>query len=294
MFCRICPYPRKAICVVAFATLGLAVAGCATDSTATNTTQGRGAAELGHVHGLGVNPADNALYVAFHLGVYRVVDGQQPERVADRYQDTMGFSVVGPNQFLASGHPDLREDLPSSLGLIYSSDAAHSWTALSLQGRADFHILAPTRDRLYAYDAVSGRLLVTRGKPWENPPTWQPAAQLDLADLATDPTRSDALTASTDTGLVVSHDGGLSFTAVADAPKVVLVDWAKTGQLVGVDAQGQIFVGSGPAGPWRVVATVPGHPQALDAIPGRWHIATDRDILLSTDDGRTWHPVQRS
>jgi hypothetical protein len=52
-----------------------------------------------------------------------VADGK-PERVADRWQDTMGFAVVGPDHFLASGHPDLREDLPAHLGLIESTDSA--------------------------------------------------------------------------------------------------------------------------------------------------------------------------
>jgi hypothetical protein len=286
------PYDRRLAFAVTAVTLGLAIAACGADSTRAAAISGQGD-ELGHVHGLGVNPADDALYVASHLGIYRMEDGQQPVRVADRYQDTMGFTVVGPDRFLASGHPDLRENLPSCLGLIYSTDAARSWTPLSLQGQADFHILEPTPDRLYAYDALSGRLLTTSGKPWEKPPVWQPAAQLDLADLAADPAQTDALTATAGSGqLLHSTDGGLSFAAVADAPNLVLVDWAQTGQLVGVDAQGGVFVSSGPTTPWRTTTTVPGHPQALDAVPGRWHIATDRDILTSTDDGRTWQPVQ--
>jgi hypothetical protein len=60
---------------------------------------------LEHVHGLGVNPADGKLYVASHHGVFRV-DGQgDAEQIARRTQDFMGFTIVGPNHFLASGHP---------------------------------------------------------------------------------------------------------------------------------------------------------------------------------------------
>jgi hypothetical protein len=45
--------------------------------------------------------------------MYRVGEGERTaERLGDRYQDTMGFTIVGPNRFLGSGHPDLRDDLP--------------------------------------------------------------------------------------------------------------------------------------------------------------------------------------
>ncbi|MBW3550306.1 MAG: alanine:cation symporter family protein [Proteobacteria bacterium] len=37
------------------------------------------------------------------------------ERIGDRRQDTMGFTVVGPRRYLGSGHPDLRDELPPLL-----------------------------------------------------------------------------------------------------------------------------------------------------------------------------------
>ena len=85
------------------------------------------------MHGLGVDPGDNTLYVASHNGVFLVNNDCERERVADRWQDTMGFAVVGPGHFLGSGHPDLNEeDLPSSLGLIESTDGAETWDPVSL------------------------------------------------------------------------------------------------------------------------------------------------------------------
>lgn len=53
----------------------------------------------------------------------------------------MGFTIAGPQHFLGSGHPDLREKLPSRLGLIASTDNGQSWQQLSLLGKADFHAL---------------------------------------------------------------------------------------------------------------------------------------------------------
>lgn len=116
---------------------------------------------LGHVHGLGTDPADGTLYVATHFGVLRVSDDGSLNRVADRWQDTMAFMIAGPVHFLASGHPDLREDLPSHLGLIESHDTAESWSQLPLAGKADFHALDLTGARDYGYDALSGPLLTS-------------------------------------------------------------------------------------------------------------------------------------
>ena len=63
-----------------------------------------------HVHGLGINPADRSLFIATHTGMYRARRGQQEaKRVTNRYQDTQGFTIVGPNRFLGSGHPDINE-----------------------------------------------------------------------------------------------------------------------------------------------------------------------------------------
>jgi len=53
-----------------------------------------------HVHGLGINLADGALFIATHMGTYRVAPGEQEAaRAGNSHQDTMGYSVVGPNRF---------------------------------------------------------------------------------------------------------------------------------------------------------------------------------------------------
>ena len=61
-----------------------------------------------HVHALGVNPKDESLFIATHTGLFRASrPGAKPRRVADRWQDTMGFTVIGRDRFIASGHPDV-------------------------------------------------------------------------------------------------------------------------------------------------------------------------------------------
>ena len=106
-----------------------------------------------HVHGLGVDPGDGVLYAATHSGLFRIPEQGKAARVANRVQDTMGFSIVGPGRFIGSGHPDFREDdvRPPLLGLIESDDAGETWERLSLHGEADFHALAaahPAQRRL--------------------------------------------------------------------------------------------------------------------------------------------------
>src|SRR3990172_6015840 len=90
-----------------------------------------------HVHGLGVNPKDGTLYAATHFGMFRITGEGSAERVGESYQDTMGFTVEGPDQFLGSGHPDFRDyqagRLHPLLGLIRSDDAGKTWKSVSLK-----------------------------------------------------------------------------------------------------------------------------------------------------------------
>jgi hypothetical protein len=96
-------------------------------SPAANDAPAVGDAGPIHVHALGVNPADGAPFIAPARGSSASRDpGARPECVADRYQDTMGFTVIGADRFLASGHPDGRGKLPPFLGLIESTDAGEN------------------------------------------------------------------------------------------------------------------------------------------------------------------------
>jgi hypothetical protein len=63
-------------------------------------------AGAGHIHGVGINRADDSIVVATHSGLFRAARGEQrAERVGDRHQDTMGFTVVGPTSSSAQGIP---------------------------------------------------------------------------------------------------------------------------------------------------------------------------------------------
>ena len=127
--------------------------------------------------------------MASHHGVFRV-DGQGgKEQIAGRTQDFMGFTIVGPNHFLASGHPGPHDDdQPSNLGLIESTDAAQNWTTLSLSGEADFHGMEAQHGRIYGYDSQSGQIMIsTDMRTWIGEPA---SVSLTWPSLPTNPTRS--------------------------------------------------------------------------------------------------------
>jgi len=238
---------------------------------------------VGHIHGLGVDPADDTLYVATHHGLFHVDQSGEPRRVADRWQDTMAFTVAGPGHFLASGHPDLREDLPPHLGLIESTDAGETWQPLALQGEADFHILEQVGDALYAYDATSGRLLVTQDRK-----SFDAVAQLPLLSITEHPAESNTLLGTTNQGQLVEIDPDTGATTQLPGPTLVLLDTTPDGDVVGIDPQGTIQVKDAASQTWKQRGEIGGQPAAFIITDDRWYAATQDQVFRSDDDGATW------
>ena len=239
-----------------------------------------------HVHGLGINPADGALFIATHTGIYRVAkEAQKAKRVTDKQQDTMGFTVVGRDHFLGSGHPDLRDDLPPHLGLIESRDAGRTWRPISLLGEADFHVLRSVGKRIYGYDASNDRLLVSAdgGATWEQRD--RPSA---LLDLAANPANVRDLVASGDRQLYRSTDEGRTWTPLADAAG--LLAWPRRDSLFLVDAIGVVSVSRDGGLHWVEIGQVGGQPAALLArSASELYVALhDGTVKQSRDGGRTW------
>jgi hypothetical protein len=243
-----------------------------------------------HVHGLGINPKDGALFVATHTGLFRAArDERKASRVAGRFQDTMGFTVVGPDRFLGSGHPDGRENLPPFLGLIESRDAGESWEPISLLGKRDFHVLEATGKRVYGFgsdfETREAGLLVSDdgGRSWEErtPPE-------GLVALAIDPDNEDRVVASGERWLYVSSDGGRGWRQVDGEPS--LLAWPAPGQLFSVDARGSVSVSDDAGRTWDEVGQVGGKPAAFEGEdPEDLYVALhDGTVKRSTDGGASW------
>lgn len=243
-----------------------------------------------HVHGLGINPADRSLLIATHTGTYRVGPNEKKaRRIGESQQDTMGFTIAGPDYFLGSGHPDIEEavarDLPPHLGLIESRDAGRTWRTVSLLGEADFHVLRFSGQRVYGYDSSNDRLLVSRdlGTTWRA--VNRPAPLLDLAIDPADPSRS---VAAGEGGLYESADEGRSWKRLA--PRVGLLAWPSPQRLYLVDTDGAVQRSADRGTRWTDVGDIGGQPAAfMSQTEEELYVALhDGTIKQSRDGGRTW------
>jgi hypothetical protein len=242
-----------------------------------------------HVHGLGVNPADGALFVATHTGLFRAAAGEQrARRVADRFQDTMGFTITGPDRFLGSGHPDGRDSLPPFLGLIRSTDAGRSWQPVSLLGKRDFHVLEAAGERVYGYgsdyESRQAGLLVSDdgGRSWQERVPPEP-----LLSLAIDPDDSDRVVASGEDGSYASIDAARGWRPLSE--DAGLLAWADAGALFRVRLDGSVDRSTDGGRTWEETGDAGGQPAAFEAVGDQLYIALhDGTIKRSRDQGRTW------
>ena len=242
-----------------------------------------------HVHGLGVNPADHALFIATHTGLFRLADGaKKAARVAGRWQDTMGFTVVGPDRFLASGHPDGRDKLPPFLGLIQSRDAGRTWRPLSLLGEQDFHVLEASGRTVYGYgsDWKTRRpgLLVSEdgGRSWR-----RRRGAPEIHDLAIDPRAPERALAASADGVLATPDGGSSWRRRGG--QAALIEWPDPGSLYMIDTSGGVWASRDAGARASRRGEIGGAPHAFVAAGGRLYAALEGGLIKRSDDaGRTW------
>jgi hypothetical protein len=285
---------RRAGSWVAMALLAaLVLAGCRSDPPAGPSASVADDPGLIHVHGLGINPADGMLYAATHTGLFTVRDGAG-QRVADRLQDTMGFTVVGPDHFLGSGHPDVHDpQLYNSnrrplLGLIESRDAGRSWRPLSLLGEADFHALQVAHGRVYGYDATGGRFMVTGDRRH-----WQVRSKLELTSFSVSPTDPELVVAATDRGLARSRDGGRRWQPIR-GPAALLLDWERPDGLWAITDHGQLWHSKDTGRSWRQRGEINGQPEAFLVHEAKLYVAVAQlGIVTSTDQGHSWRVLYR-
>lgn len=237
-----------------------------------------------HVHGLGVDPGDGTLYAATHHGVFAIPEQGKAKRIGNHHQDTMGFTIVGPKHFLASGHPSERENLPNPLGLIESTDGGKTWKSLSLSGEVDFHALAVGHGRVYGFDSGTSQLLASTDRVH-----WDRRAGLPLADVALSPSNTDTLLATTEQGLARSSDAGRSFAIVRGAPVLVVLAWPAEQTLFGIAPDGTVHLSTNGGTTWQARGRLDGPPEAITAVNATTvYAATKTGIYASANGGKTF------
>jgi photosystem II stability/assembly factor-like uncharacterized protein len=197
----------------------------------------------------------------------------------------MGFTVVGPDRFLGSGHPPPGTTASPHLGLIDSSDAGESWKPVSLQGEADFHVLRSAHERVYAYNGLSGLLMLSE----DGGGTWTQGRPPDpIIDLAVDPSNKERFIVATERGLVETDDDGESWRSLTKT--VGLLAWPNPRELYLVDANGAALVSSDGGDSWRPRGELGGLPVAFSGTSaGALYAALeDGTVVESTDAGVSW------
>jgi BNR/Asp-box repeat protein len=285
------PQRRPLVGLLAAAVLALAAAAAVAYAVVDGSDNGGaggggGGADLSHVHGLGINPKDGALYIATHTGMFRAAKGEtKASRFGESEQDVMGFSVLGPDRFLGSGHPGPLQGGPSNLGLLRSDDAGRNWESVSLLGESDFHVLRSRDPMVYGFDASNARFLVSsdRGRRWQEREV--PGPMLDLAVHPGDPAR---VVASTGQGLATSGDAGRSWRKLQPGP-LALLTWPEPSALYRVEGSGRISRSGDQGRTWKATGSIGAQPAAFASAATELYAALpDGTVKRSTDGGQTW------
>ena len=290
------PCSRRATFVVVAVAVALLGAACGGGEAVGDGTAAAGdalAADLVHIHRLQQVSGTSALYVATHTGLFKVDDGEI-ERVGDATHDLMGFTVAGPDDLLASGHPDLRVDelmvegKPPLLGLAHSKDG-QTWQPLSLLGDVDFHALVTAHDQVYGIDSQTGALMVSRDRK-----TWETRSEgLPFSDIAVSPDDPDVLVGAAQDGLAGSDDGGKSWEKVA-SQRAAYLSWTADG-LFAVTPEGTVARSADGGKNWQSLGSTGGLPAALLVTDEGVYVAVhEAGIKQSTDGGQTFEFLIRT
>lgn len=261
----------------------LTLTSCSQGSPSERKSSSSDALPSEHVHGVTRDPGSGKVNLATHSGLFARQSDASWQRVGPEV-DLMGFAVIGPGTFYASGHPAAGVDLPAPAGLIKSTDAGQTWTVLSRGGESDFHALTASAKGVMGFD---GALRMTPdGKTWSQGGLAEPPRSLAAA-----PNGSQVL-ATTEKGLLSSTDGGGTWTPLASAPPLLLVAWADSKTVVGVSTQGSLAVSVDAGRSWRSDLAAVSSSQAVSASRDpagvlEILVVTDKEVLQSRDSGVT-------
>jgi photosystem II stability/assembly factor-like uncharacterized protein len=292
------------------AALVAAVAGCGDEAASSGSPAARPPSDRlvdlskkpPYVNALDVDPATGDYLLTTNRGFWRIdpeTDRVTRERGtirAGRRSSTVGtfleLLVTGPGTLLGSGHPDTKDQLPPFLGLIASDDGGKNWRVISRLGNADLHKIILRHDRMYAFDAVLGALLISTDDGRTFTERFTPPEL--VIDFEVDPEDPDRIFASTDSTLFRSEDGGEGWRPVDQAEGIRLV-WTAPDALFRAERDGTVRRSTDGGIRWQEVGSVPGEPYKFKALGTEELLLalSDGTVVHTLDGGRSWEETFR-
>jgi hypothetical protein len=270
--------------VTAAATLSVGLAGCTSPETEAPIV-------VSHVHAVDFDLQSDTAYVATHDGILSVAADGSVERIGQWAGDVMGMARFGDTIYF-SGHPAPDENLPPNIGMYELSVQSGEFAPISLIGEVDFHSMtiaqSPDGMALAGIDSATGQVMVSR----DGAETWTSGLPIGARSLSWD-ANAARLYATTEQGLLVSTDDGMTFTATDGAPLLVLIassppDVSTKAFLVGIDVDGYVHIS--PDGvAWPSIGLAPPLTDALAVgNDGSIVVAGIEGVHRSDDRGATW------
>ena len=189
-------------------------------------------------------------------------------------------------ELVGSGHPD-RRTLPQYLGYLRSDDGGRSWRVVSRLGTADLHKIVFKHDRLYAWDAVLGALVVSEDGGRSFVEHFTPRGL--IIDFEVDPEDPAHVLAATDDTLFRSEDEGESWRPLVQGEGTRLA-WPEPDRLVMAAKDGTVSRSEDGGDTFDEIGRVDGEPYVIDAVSGSelYMALSDGTILRSDDGGANW------
>ena len=239
-------------------------------------------AEMGmeHIHNLMLT--DKELLIGTHQGLWSQITGEKATRVGGSQFDVMGMTMMN-GMMVASGHPGEGEEDVNNLGFRMSMNGGMDWTSESLMGQIDFHRLAASGNSAMGISAGDGAMM----RSDDSGKTWSTLSNPGLYDLAMNPTNSQMVMGTTQSGPMMSTDGGKNFKAMSNAPIMSLLSWDKS-RLMGITPAGILHQSLDMGATWKKLATLPGEPVALTVKGKQVAVLAGSTIYYSTDGGNTF------
>jgi hypothetical protein len=305
---------RHALAVTVLA--ALALAGCGEDDTTDSGAQPSGlpsapatpeaeanrvvdpAGEPPTVNALDIDPDSGEFLLTTNRGFFRIGrdDGKVTQvRGTVRAGSSSGavgtsleLAALGGNRLVGSGHPDVANTLPEFLGAMVSDDGGRTWRVASRGGEADLHKIVIKHDRMYAFDAVTGALLVSRNRGRTFTEQFTPSG-VPIADLEVDPANPRRIVAASDGEMYRSDNGGAAWKQLGGASGARLA-WPAGDALYRALKDGSVQVSADAGRSWKTAGRIDGEPYRVRAVSRDelYLVIGDGTILHTRDGAKTW------